>query len=160
MTLPDAWIEKTDEVLKMDGLRIFVASVACCLGIGAVQAEARQISGSAQVRDADTIVVSGTPVRLNGVDAPETSNRYGRAAKSFMVRLLRGERVVCELNGERTYDRWVGTCYIEIEGQWTDIGAIVIANGHALDCRRYSGGRYRSLEQAGARSRLPQASYC
>jgi endonuclease YncB( thermonuclease family) len=102
----------------------------------------------------------GTPVRLNGVDAPETSTRYGRNAKAFMERLLRGEGVVCDLNGERTYDRWVGTCYISVEGQWTDIGAIVIANGHALDCRRYSGGRYRSLEPAGARSRLPQASYC
>ena len=135
-----------------------VLTVVFSLGI--TSASARQIDGSAYVRDADTIVVSGTPVRLNGVDAPEVSNRYGRAAKTFMERLLRGERVVCELNGERTYDRWVGTCYISVEGQWTDIGAIVIANGHALDCRRYSGGRYRSLEPAGARSRLPQANYC
>src|SRR6056297_1613480 len=123
-------------------------------------ATAREISGTAYVRDADTIVVGGTPVRLNGVDAPETSTRYGRTAKSFMERLLRGERVVCDLNGARTYDRWVGSCYITVEGQWTDVGAIVIANGHALDCRRYSGGRYRSLEPAGARARLPQANYC
>lgn len=28
------------------------------------------LAGSVQVRDADTIVVSGTPVRLQGVDAP------------------------------------------------------------------------------------------
>jgi len=135
-----------------------ILTVALFLGI--TPADARQIDGTAYVRDADTIVVGGTPVRLNGVDAPETSTRYGRTAKSFMERLLRGERVVCDLNGARTYDRWVGSCYITVEGQWTDVGAIVIANGHALDCRRYSGGRYRSLEPAGARARLPQANYC
>lgn len=128
--------------------------------MGVNAAEARQIVGTAYVRDADTIVVAGTPVRLNGVDAPETSTRYGRAAKTFMERLLRGEEVVCDLNGERTYDRWVGTCFILVNGQWSDIGSIIVANGHALDCRRYSDGRYRSLEPAGARSRLPQANYC
>lgn len=123
-------------------------------------AEARDVTGTAYVRDADTIVVSGTAVRLEGVDAPETSNRYGRDAKAFMERLLRGRTVLCDLTDDRSYDRWVGTCFIGDEGQRVDFGAIVIANGHALDCRRYSGGRYRSLEPAGARSRLPQAGYC
>jgi micrococcal nuclease len=121
---------------------------------------AREISGTAYVRDADTIVVGGTPVRLNGVDAPENSNRYGREATTFMGRLLRGATVTCDLNGERSYDRWVGVCYILVDGQLADIGAILIVNGFALDCRRYSGGRYRSLEPPGARSRLRQANYC
>ena len=112
------------------------------------------------MRDADTIVVSGTPVRLNGIDAPENSTRAGRDATNFVRRLLRGETVVCNRNGERTYDRWVGVCYIEVNGEWSDIGAIVVHNGHALDCRRYSGGRYRSFEPSGARQRLRQASYC
>jgi len=133
-------------------------AISACLCATAV--EARQVTGTSYVRDADTVVVAGTPVRLNGIDAPETSNRYGREAKSFMERLLRGQTVTCELNGDRTYDRWVGTCFIDVDGQFVDIGAIVIANGHALDCRRYSGGRYRALEPAGARSRLRQANYC
>ena len=137
-----------------------LVSCLATLLMSACAVDAREVRGSAYVRDADTIVVAGTPVRLNGVDAPETSNRYGREAKSFMERTLRGREVMCELNGERTYDRWVGTCFISVDGQMVDIGALVIANGHALDCRRYSGGRYRSLEPAGARSRLPQASYC
>ena len=33
------------------------------------------------VRDVDTIIVAGTAVRLNGVDGPETSTRYGREAR-------------------------------------------------------------------------------
>lgn len=108
------------------------------------------------VRDVDTIIVAGTAVRLNGVDGPETSTRYGREARAFMTRLVQGETVICELNGERTYDRWVGVCFLEGE----DLGAIAIANGFALDCRRYSGGAYRDLETRNARSRLDRASYC
>lgn len=108
------------------------------------------------VRDVDTIVVAGTPVRLNGLDGPEVSTRAGREARAFMVRLVRGETVTCQLNGERTYDRWVGVCYLD--GQ--DLAAIAVANGHALDCRRYSGGRYQDLETPAARSRIRRAGYC
>ncbi|WP_198020770.1 thermonuclease family protein [Roseicyclus elongatus] len=54
-------------------------------------ATAREISGTAYIRDADTIVVSGIPVRLNGIDAPENSNRYGREATRCIERLLRGK---------------------------------------------------------------------
>lgn len=108
------------------------------------------------VRDVDTIVVSGIPVRLNGVDGPEMSTRIGRDARTFMTRLVRGEMVTCQLSGKRTYDRWVGICYLDDQ----DIGAIMIANGYALDCRRYSGGRYRRLETPAARSRIQRAGYC
>jgi micrococcal nuclease len=108
------------------------------------------------VRDVDTIIVAGTAVRLNGVDGPETSTRYGREARAFMTRLVQGETVICNLNGERTYDRWVGVCFLDGE----DLGAIAIANGFALDCSRYSGGAYRDLETREGRSRLGRASYC
>ena len=73
-----------------------------------------------------------------------------------MVGFLTGKSVECDLTGARTYDRYVGVCYAD--GQ--DIGAAVIAAGHALDCRRYSGGRYRHLETPAARSRLRRAGYC
>lgn len=108
-----------------------------------------------QVRDADTIVVDA-PVRLNGVDAPEMNTSAGRDARRWMVNYLRGQAVTCDLNGERTHDRWVGVCYVN--GQ--DIGAAVIAAGHALDCRRYSGGRYRQLETPAAKSCIRRAQYC
>ena len=117
---------------------------------------ATPVLAGVQVRDADTIVVDGTPVRLNGVDAPELKTRSGKDAKRWMVNYLRGKEVTCDLNGEKTYDRWVGVCYVD----GVDIGAAVIAAGHALDCRRYSGGRYRHLETAAAKSRIRRASYC
>ena len=113
-------------------------------------------SAATYVRDADTIVVDNVPVRLNGVDAPELKTRAGRDAKRWMEKFLRGKSIECDLNGERTHDRWVGVCFADGE----DIGAAVIRAGHALDCRRYSGGRYRDLETPAARSKLRRARYC
>lgn len=113
-------------------------------------------AGGVKVRDADTIVVSGTPVRLQGVDAPELDTSAGKGARRWMVNYLAGKSVECRLNGERTHDRYVGVCYAD----GVDIGAAVIAAGHALDCRRYSGGRYRRLETPAAKSRIRRARYC
>lgn len=49
----------------------------------------RMIEGRVTVVwDLDTIVISGTPIRLNGVDGPEKSTRYGREARAFMARLV------------------------------------------------------------------------
>lgn len=135
---------------------IWKIAILVFLTAGPVFAD-RTIEGRVTVvRDVDTIVVAGTPVRLNGLDGPETSTRIGREARAFMVRLVRGEMVTCALNGERTYDRWVGICYLD--GQ--DIAAIAVANGQALDCARYSGGRYRDIETPAARSRIQRAGYC
>lgn len=119
-------------------------------------AAAGDVTGTAKVRDADTIVVAGTPVRFNGVDAPELGTAAGRDAKRWMVNALRGQTVTCELTGAKTYDRWVGTCFV---GD-INLSAAVIAAGYALDCRRYSGGRYAHLEQPSAKSRIKRAGYC
>lgn len=114
------------------------------------------VTAGVQVRDADTIVVDGTPVRLNGVDAPELGTKAGQDAKRWMVNYLRGKEVRCDLNGERSYDRYIGICYAD----GVDIGAAVIAAGYALDCARYSGGRYREFETPAAKARLSRAKYC
>jgi hypothetical protein len=44
----------------------------------------------------------------------------------------------CELDGERTYDRCVGICYLQDE----DISEGMVRRGLARDCPRFSGGRY------------------
>ncbi|WP_235857842.1 thermonuclease family protein [Marimonas lutisalis] len=108
------------------------------------------------VRDVDTIEVSNLPVRLNGVDGPELNERGGRAAKTWMQKLVLRKPVRCWLNGEKTYDRWVGTCYLKND---QDIGALAIAAGHARDCPRYSGGKYSSYETDDSR-KLPSHGYC
>lgn len=139
------------------GVMFTVAGLAVGLALTTPAFADRTIEGRVTVvRDVDTIVVSGMPVRLNGVDGPELSTRAGRQGKAFMARMVKGESVRCRLNGERTHDRWVGVCYLA----GRDIGALAIGNGYALDCPRYSGGRYASLETPAARSRLPRSRYC
>lgn len=116
-----------------------------------------QIEGRVtKVRDVDTIVVAGTPIRLNGVDGPEVSTRVGKDAKFFMQRLVGGKVLRCELNGERTYDRMVGICFLN----GIDIGQIAVQAGMALDCARYSGGRYRQFETRAAQSKIKRSGYC
>ena len=108
------------------------------------------------VRDVDTIEVNNVPVRLNGVDGPELDERSGQAAKRWMQKLILRKPVKCWLTGDKTYDRWVGTCYTSSDA---DIGALAIAAGMARDCPRYSGGKYRQFEVTESR-RLPQHGYC
>ena len=100
--------------------------------------------------DGDTIVVGGIHVRLKGVAAPEVAHfgepgePGGEAAKAFMVELVEGETVVCDLTQERTHGRRVGWCYLD--GQ--DIAEALIRAGLARDCPRFSGGRYAAVEAA------------
>lgn len=108
------------------------------------------------VRDVDTIEVGDVAVRLNGLDGPELSTNIGQQAKRFMTELVLNRQVTCELTGERSYDRQIGVCFLDGD----DIGAIAVSNGYALDCRRYSGGRYASLETDIARRRILRARYC
>ncbi|MCZ6509328.1 MAG: thermonuclease family protein [Alphaproteobacteria bacterium] len=107
------------------------------------------------VRDGDTIEVVDVAIRLDGVSAPELNERHGQAAKEFMVRFVAGMTVRCELNGERSYDRVIGVCYLDGK----DIGASIIAAGLARDCPRFSSGRYEQFNTA-ASKRLPLPGYC
>ncbi|MBT4627600.1 MAG: thermonuclease family protein, partial [Rhodospirillales bacterium] len=91
-----------------------------------------------------------------GVSAPEMDEPLGSQSKAFMVNLVDGKNVRCELTGAKTYDRLVGTCYLDGE----DIGIAVIAAGLALDCPRYSGGRYAEVEVAEAREAIVLPGYC
>ena len=135
-------------------------AIAFLISIGAVLAVAAEpttlIGTVTHIRDGDTIEVSEIPIRLNGVSAPELNEPLGERSKIFMRDLVLGQQVRCELNGEKTYDRFVGTCYLGGK----DIGILVIEAGLALDCPRYSGGRYAVSEIATAREQIKLPSYC
>jgi endonuclease YncB( thermonuclease family) len=126
------------------------------LAIVATSAQAAEIKGRARVIDGDTLWVGRIKIRLNGIDAPERGQPRYRAATQALQRLVAGKTVTCHLNGDKTYDRFVGVCYV---GEH-DLAASVIATGNALDCARYSGGRYRKYETNDARRYIRQARYC
>ena len=108
------------------------------------------------VRDGDTIEVGKIPIRLNGVSAPELDEPLGNASKQFILDLVDGRSVRCELTGAKTYDRLVGSCYLD----GNDIGIAVISAGLALDCPRYSGGQYAEHEIAETREAIKLPGYC
>jgi len=109
-----------------------------------------------KVRDGDTIVLNlDTPIRLQGIDAPEVKERGGLEASEAMRKLVKNKNVTCLMDGSKTHDRKVGICLLN--GQ--DIGAILISSGLARDCPKYSGGRYHVIETSNSRT-LPKKSYC
>jgi endonuclease YncB( thermonuclease family) len=114
------------------------------------------VSGHARVIDGDTIVVEGIHVRIFGLDAEELNESFGKIAKGYMEYLTRNQEVACKLTGDRSYDRYIGVCAIS----GSDLAKNMVAAGMALDCARYSGGRYRQYELPKAREFLIQKGYC
>lgn len=163
--LAEATISSTDvpltrprprlKVLAIVAMALTMAQAVCLPGV--LQAAEREASGSVtKVRDGDTIVVGDIPVRFDGVSAPELDEPYGQQSRRAMSGLVAGKQVRCELTGDRSYDRWVGTCYLP---DGTNLSAAIISMGLARDCPRYSGGRYRELETARSK-RLTFPGYC
>lgn len=135
-------------------VRLFAfAALLFCAPIPAIS---QDIKGRVQVVDGDTLWIGRIKVRLNGIDAPERGHARYRAATQALQRAIAGKIVLCRLNGERSYDRYIGSCYVDGH----DLAAAVIASGNALDCARYSGGRYRPYETPDARRYIRQATYC
>ena len=136
---------------------ILCISITLITGLTTTAAAESTLTGLVtHVRDGDTIELGELPIRLNGVSAPELNEPFGPQSKQFMRDLVIGKIVRCELSGEKTYDRRVGTCYLEGE----DIGATIIKEGLALDCPRYSGGLYAVAESAEARKVIKLPEYC
>lgn len=150
-------------VLSEDRTHVLRALLSTFLGFvlylfftSSVTAQQELTGKVTHVRDADTIEVRGVPIRFDGVDAPEMDEAGGVEGKAWMENAYSGQLVRCTLTGVKTYDRWVGTCY---GSKGENISAAVIGAGHARDCPRYSGGKYRKYETSQSRSR-PMKSYC
>jgi micrococcal nuclease len=136
--------------------RLLVLLAVLLSAIPALAAQTILAGDVTRVRDGDTIEVGKIPIRLNGVSAPEIQEALGLQSKAFMVNLVMGKRVRCKLDGTMTHDRWVGICYLN--GQ--DIGAAIIGAGLALDCPRFSGGRYEDFEHRVLLSRIKLPEFC
>lgn len=88
------------------GAWTMTAAVAVLLLVGEAVAGDRVLGPVDRVRDENTNIVAGVPVRFNGLDAAEGGTRRSQDARDWMVQAVRGRDVLCELNGERTHDRW------------------------------------------------------
>lgn len=135
----------------MAGYLCGLLKVGCAIG-----ALGNTVSGPATVQDGDTIYVQHQAIRLSGVDAEELSEPHGPRAKYALRDIIAGANVTCIFTGDRSYSRSVARCYI---GD-SEINRSMVASGWALDCPKYSGGRYRQDEAPGARAKLIQKLYC
>jgi endonuclease YncB( thermonuclease family) len=79
------------------------------------------------VRDGDTIEVSGKPVRIANLDCAERGTKAGKRATHQMQQLAAFGIVTCQMLGQYSYDRELGTCVLS-DGR--DMGAILITGGY------------------------------
>lgn len=110
-----------------------------------------EMSGTGQVVDGDGIAIRGIEVRLQGIAAPEDNAHNvapgGPESTANLRHVAEGQHVRCLLDGTTTRGRPVGVCYVgDLE-----VNHYQVRTGHARDCPRFSGGRYRNAE-AQARS--------
>jgi len=115
------------------------------------------LSGPAMVSDGDTLIVEGFSVRLEGLDAEELNEPHGLMAKRGLLMMIAGQPITCKLTGLKTYERNIGTCYSHTG---IDLAQDMVRFGYALDCARYSNGKYRGYESQDARRNLIQKPYC
>ena len=136
-------------------LKPLIPLLLCLSLIEYTKAEPLTIEGLASAIDGDTIIINSYRIRLEGVSAPELRDEGGNEAKQSMQRILKNKNIKCSLSGQKSYERYVGTCWLGA----VDIGALLIMQGMARDCVRYSRGRYRALETLSAQH-LPLPNYC
>ena len=113
------------------------------------------LKGKCHVIDGDTIVISGTKIRIAGIDAPELDHPWGNKSKFALISLCKGKVVTAVISEEVSYDRIVAKCYLP---DGTDIAAELVKQGLALDWPKFSGGAYRHLEPDGIRKKLWRAA--
>lgn len=125
-------------------------------GERAGRAHGGQISGSARVVDGDTLVVGERRVRLEGIDAPESSQTCSRAdgrawpcgdaATRTLAALIGSRSVQCDDAGTDRYGRVLGLC----RAGGTDLNREMVRLGLAWAFVRYS--RRYAEEETGARA--------
>ncbi|MGH1415920.1 MAG: thermonuclease family protein [Pelagimonas sp.] len=134
-------------------------SIRFCLvlicGVISANIASGEISGPLRVKDADTIDVAGTSVRLHAIDAPEVKQRCGGPgqpvwacgvwSKAQAQALFEGQVASCEQLDTDRYGRVVARCWVN--GQ--DMARVLVRDGLAFAFRKY-GWDYDLEEKAAA----------
>ena len=107
--------------------KFFILLYLCFISINCVRANPITLEGLASAIDGYTIIVNNYKIRLNGVSAPELSEEGGNEAKQAMQKILENKTIKCSLSGRKSYERYIGVCWIGA----IDVGALIIMQGFA-----------------------------
>jgi micrococcal nuclease len=108
----------------------------CALGAAAASAQAASypfsLSGDVvSVTDGDTIKLLADKklyrIRLNGIDAPEMGQAYGRKSKDHLASLVAGKRVEVIVRDTDRYGRFVGDVMIDGKSANAELVAVGLA---------------------------------
>ncbi len=106
------------------------------------------------VMDGDTVMLvpeggrEPLKLRIEGIDAPESCQPGGQAARDALIRLVHRKPVVAELRAEDVYGRQIGR--LSLDGQ--DVGAEMVRSGMAWAYSHRTGrGPYAGLQRQAQR---------
>lgn len=91
------------------------------------------------VYDGDTISLQDSnnnifSIRFQGIDAPEGKQKFGKESRQSLSDLILDKNVVVIVNKKDTYDRYLGSVYLD--GQ--DVGLMQIKAGMAWHFKKYA----------------------
>lgn len=137
------------------GIILGVLTVAAALLFLGFHVRAEELTGSAgKVVDGDTFWLCDKAgchkIRICGIDAPERGELGYQESGAALMALMKGKTVRCVQVGKGTpcdnrskpinRDRIVAQCFAD----GVDIAAPLVAQGHACDWMKFSGGIYSS----------------
>lgn len=141
-------------------MRVWVLACFLLCGLGSVFAQQAQLTNQAKaevwtgwvswVMDGDTVLVvrpnhqEPVKLRLDALDAPETCQSGGAAARDAMIALALRKPVLVQLLGHDSYGRDIGR--LSVDG--VDLGAEMVRSGMAWAYRFRTGrGPYAALQR-------------
>ncbi len=108
------------------------------------------------VTDGDTVLLvpdggrEPLKLRIEGIDAPESCQPGGEAARDALIRLVHRKPVLAEVKAEDVYGRQIGR--LSLDGQ--DVGAEMVRSGMAWAYSHRTGrGPYAGLQRQAQRER-------
>lgn len=110
------------------------------------------------VKDGDSFTLNGEEIRLWGIDAPEFDQQCtkgqapyscGQVSKRALERFIGSKTVICKKKYTDRYARSISQCSVE----GSDLGAMMVQHGHAVDYERYSKGYYKTQELEAQRNK-------
>ena len=121
-------------------------------------ASAEVMTGPVTVSDGDTLSMTGTRIRLFGIDAPENAQTCQRAGETWecgkeaaarLASFLDGKEVQCERRDTDGYGRMVAVC----RAGGLDLGEVMVGSGLAVALPKFSDA-YVETEARARRGKL------